>query len=102
MSVYSTTITYTWNQMDVWAAFIGLSVTPYKIPSDKLNKPKEYNHMQVVDLSLALSTEPATVARFFRDGYEWLDVPADVQASSLVDLFSKLWEKDKIKFAHFD
>ncbi|MFO0551130.1 MAG: hypothetical protein U0271_22255 [Polyangiaceae bacterium] len=102
MSVHSEAITYHWNQMDVWAAFIGMSVTPYKIPAGKLNKPKEYRHQQVVDLSLALSTEPATVARFFRDGYEWITVPEDVQAGTLLELFTTLWEKDKIKFAHFD
>lgn len=102
MTAHSDLIQYRWNQMDVWAAFIGLSVSPYKIPADRLNKPKQLHHGQLVDLSLSLSTEPATVGRFFREGYEWIDVPEGVSGGTLVELFSALYEHDKRKFAHFD
>lgn len=102
MSARTEVVPFWWTTVDELAARVGTDVTPYKIPAKSLNGAAGWTGGKVVQIPLALSSEPATVARFFREGYEWVDVPADIPPGTLVEVFAQLFARDKVKFAHFD
>lgn len=102
MSARTEIVPFWWTTLDELTARVGSDVTPYKIPASMLNGCNNWSGGSVVQIPLALSSQPATVARFFREGYEWVDVPEDVTATTLIDLFAELHGKDKVRFAHFD
>lgn len=102
MSARSDIVSYTWNTLDGLSAQVGVNCSPYKIPASMLNDAAAWQTKKTVLLPLSLSAEPATLGRFFRDGYEWVPIPDGVQASTLMDLFVKLFDYDKKRFAHLD
>ena len=102
MAAHTDVVRYRWTELDWAAARAGLSVTPYKIPASSLEGARDYALGQTIEVSLGLTTDPPTVARFFRDGYEWVPLPDGVVALTLVDLFGALFAKDPVRFAHFD
>lgn len=102
MSARTEIVPFWWTTLDELTARMGSDVTPYKIPASSLNGCENWSGGTVVQIPLGLSSQPATVARFFREGYEWIDTPKDVTSTTLISLFAELYAKDKIRFGHFD
>jgi len=102
MSARTEVVPYVWNTLDGLAAQVGVGCTPYKIPAAMLNDAAAWRTGNTVLLPLSLSAEPATLGRFFREGYEWVDVPEGIHASTLIELFGQLFQHDNKRFAHMD
>ena len=102
MSARTDVVPYVWNTLDGLAAQCGVPCTPYKLAPALLNDAPSWRTGEVVRLPLGFSSEPASVARFFRDGYEWVPVPDGVWGATLFELFSALFAHDKRRFAHLD
>ncbi|MFO0618673.1 MAG: hypothetical protein U0414_39135 [Polyangiaceae bacterium] len=96
-------VRYCWTALDRTMAGLHSTVTPYAIPADQLNQAWRYEPGTFVPIPLGLSLEPATVSRFFRDGYEWVTPPEDVPTGGLmIEYFGRLHAHDPIRFAHLD
>ncbi len=130
MKLYTQTINYRWTALDAAAAYVGdiidIWATPYRIrpraldtgtrgltlglpllTEEKLGVDFDWGGFNVGDLvsfSLGLTIDPPSVARFFREGYEWIDVPDDVKTKgkSIKEVLEACFELDPDRFAHFD
>lgn len=130
MRRHTEVINYRWTTLDATAAQVGdivdIWATPYRIrPRDldrgrrefKLGLPglaKEgfgasevdfgFRVGELVSFSLALSVDPPSVARFFREGYEWVDVPEEIDLDGLTlqGVMEACHDLDPVRFAHFE
>lgn len=108
MAVHTEVVPYCWTTLDQIVAgdslLPGTYVTPYRIPRASLADCGRFAAGELVHVPLGASDSPAVVARFFRDGYEWIPLPdeVDVGGMTLASLFAALFEVDKLRFAHFD
>ncbi|MFO0553996.1 MAG: hypothetical protein U0271_36790, partial [Polyangiaceae bacterium] len=124
------TITYRWTVLDATAAWlahvIDIWATPYRVKPRDVEGGRHgftlglpllssdgfrgthgdigYSVGQDVTFSLGLTIDPPSVQRFFREGYEWVDVPEEVSTSgkTIQQLLIALYQHDKERFAHFD
>lgn len=96
-------VPYWWNNFDRCMACLHGNVTPYDIPSERLNECWGWTKSEPVRIPLGLSLEPAKIARFFREGYEWVKVPEEVPlGGNFIGYFAKLHAYDDVRFAHLD
>ncbi|MEM9691443.1 MAG: hypothetical protein AAGA56_02770 [Myxococcota bacterium] len=107
MKRHTQVVPYRWTKVDsisvVAGKLLNAEVTPYGIPTGAVNHAFELESGQRIELSLGLSHDPPKVARFFREGYEWVDVPEEVEVEGkFTDLFTALYDHDKRRFAHFE
>lgn len=108
MSTHTDVVPYRWTNFDrlaasPWAPIPNLHLTPYRIPVSAVSWARDFAPGDRVDVSLGLTNDPSAVARFFREGYEWIDVPAEVSVgSNIMGLFEALYAHDRRKFAHLD
>jgi hypothetical protein len=106
VSLHSDVVTYCWTEVDRLAVLSKMPnqyVTPYRVPTDAIDDAADIDADEYVTLSLALSIDPPTIARFFREPYEWIPVPPEVDpGATLGDLFAALHAFDPVRFAHMD
>ncbi len=130
MKRHTQVINYRWTVLDATAAhlshIIDIWATPYRVrPRDveggrhgfSLGLPglasegfrssavdMGYDVGDLVSFSLGLTIDPPSVARFFREGYEWVDVPEEVDTAdkTIKDVMQACYELDAERFAHFD
>ena len=122
-------INYRWTALDATAAHLSqlfdIYATPYRIHPRALDKGRRglelgvpgldsggwafdldggFDIGELVSFSLGLSADPPSVARFFRAGYEWIDVPEEVKTAdqSLQGVMEACFDLDPRRFAHFD
>src|SRR5262245_2986929 len=105
MILYTEVVTYRWTEVDTLATYTpivpNLFVTPYRIPPETLAGASDHTEGDYVDIPLSSSTDRPTLARFYRDGYEWIPLPPDVTpGETLLDLFQALYAYDPVRFAH--
>lgn len=78
-------------------------VTPYRIPPLAPEGGRSFAAGAQVTISLAQSGEMWSVARFFKPGYDWVEIPGDLgDVKTLADLSAALFQKDPVRFAHHD
>lgn len=129
MKSFSKTVTYRWTTLDASAAvlshLIDIWATPYRLRPRDLEGGRhklragiplldkdgfQFGHDgliqpgTLVSVPLGATLDPPSVARFFRPGYEWVDLPpaVDVKEKSIREVLEACFEHDKIRFAHFD
>jgi len=123
-------INYRWTVLDAAAAQIAVLLdvwaTPYRIRPRDLDKGRRgiklglplldsegfkasdisggFNTGELVSFSLGLTADPPSVARFFREGYEWVDVPTEIDISGMKikEVLEACYEHDAVRFAHCD
>jgi hypothetical protein len=123
-------IDYRWTALDATAAQVGSIIdiwaTPYRIRPRELDKGRRglklglpglaedgflasdadfgFDVGELVSFSLALTVDPPSVARFFREGYEWVDLPEEIDpdGKTIQGVMEACFELDPVRFAHFD
>lgn len=129
MKLPSQVINYRWTAFDATSAHLSqlfdTYATPYRIHPRALDKGRRglevgvpgldsdgwafdvdggFDVGELVSFSLSLSSDPPSVARFFRSGYAWVDLPHDVspEGKNIQDVLEACFESDPIRFPHFD
>lgn len=107
MSTHNEIVPYRWTELDRMAVvtqFPSAHVTPYSIPASSLGHATEPQSGDLIRVPLGATEDAAVVERFFREGYEWVPLPEDIDPTgqTLVQLFAKLYQKDSYLFSHFD